>query len=225
LASIKDRFFNDKRIVFDTASNDYKNMLLFFLSEEELENYAKNSSNFVKFLDDIKSNVSQFEINKDQVSNFNYEDFNGRNWEEGLSLVRINASFLKEIKDNSNNSVTYNCLNKCYLNDSIIVLHYSVDTSENACPKEMRHIYHVLATYNKGGNLIDYKIVATQSGEYLSIFSFNNGVISSKEYKRTWKDIYNKNYFNNELVKTDFVKEIGFKINEFGKFMEVNSSM
>jgi hypothetical protein len=225
LANIKERFFNDKRIVFDTSSNDYKNMLLCFLSEEDLENYAKDPSNFDKFLDDIKSNVSQFEINKDQVSNFNYEDFNGRNWDEGLNLVSMQAMFLKEKKDNSTNSVTYNCLNKCFLNDSVIVLHYSVDTSENACPKEMRHIYHVLSTYNKSGNLIDYKVVAAQSGEYLSIFSYNNGIVSINEFRRTWKEIYNKYEFNNELLKTDFVKEKGFKINEFGKFMEVNSSM
>lgn len=225
LANVKDRFFNDKRIVFDTASNDYKNMLLCFLSEEELENYAKNPSNFDKFLDEIKSNTSQFEINKDQVSNFNYEDFNGRNWDDGLNLVSMQAMFLKEKKDNSNNSLTYNCLNKCYLNDSLIVLHYAVDTSENACPKEMRHIYHVLATYSKSGNVIDYKIVAAQSGEYLSIFSFSNGIINSNEFKRTWKEIYNKNDFNNELLRTDFVKEKSFKINEFGKFMEASSSM
>jgi hypothetical protein len=225
LANIKERFFNDKRIVFDTSSNDYKNMLLCFLSEEELENYAKNPSNFVKFLDDIKSNTSQFEINKEQVSNFNYEDYNGRNWNEGLNLVSMQAMFLNEKKDNPNNSVSYNCLNKCYINDSVIVIHYSVDTSENACPKEMRHIYHVLATYSKNGNVIDYKVVAAQSGEYLSIFSFNNGIINCNEYKRTWKEVYYKFDFNNELLKTDFVKEKVFKINELGKFMEVSSSM
>jgi hypothetical protein len=225
LANIKERFFNDKRIVFDTASNDYKNMLLCFLSEEELENYAKNPSNFVKFLDEIKSNTSQFEINKYQVSNFNYEDYNGRNWNEGLNLVSMQAMFLNEKKDNPNNSVSYNCLNKCYINDSVIVIHYSVDTSENACPKEMRHIYHVLATYSKNGNVIDYKVVAAQSGEYLSIFSFNNGIINCNEYKRTWKEVYYKFDFNNELLKTDFVKEKVFKINELGKFMEVNASM
>jgi tetratricopeptide (TPR) repeat protein len=225
LANIKERFFNDKRIVFDTASNDYKNMLLCFLSEEELENYAKNPSNFVKFLDEIKSNTSQFEINKYQVSNFNYEDYNGRNWNEGLNLVSMQAMFLNEKKDNPNNSVSYNCLNKCYINDSVIVIHYSVDTSENACPKEMRHICHVLATYSKNGNVIDYKVVAAQSGEYLSIFSFNNGIINCNEYKRTWKEVYYKFDFNNELLKTDFVKEKVFKINELGKFMEVNASM
>lgn len=225
LDNIKERFFNDKRIIFDTTSNDYKNMLLCFLSEEELENYAKNPSNFVKFLDDIKSNASQFEINKEQVSNFNYEDFNGRNWNEGLNLVSMQAMFLKEKNDNPNNSVTFNCLNKYYMNDSIIVLHYAVDTSENACPKEMRHVYHVLATYNKVGNVIDYKVVAAQSGEFLSVFSFNNGIINWHEFKRTWKEVYYKFDFNNELLKTDFVKEKGFKINEFGKFMVVNASM
>ncbi len=225
LYNIKERFLNDKRIVFDTASNDYKNMLLCFLNEEELENYANNPTNFVKFLDEIKSNTSQFEITIDQVSNFNYEDFNGRNWNEGLNLVSMQAMFLKEKTDNPNNSVTFNCLNKCYINDSVIVLHYSVDTSENACPKEMRHIYHVLATYSKGGNVIDYKVVAAQSGEFLSVFSFNNGIINCHEFKRTWKEVYYKFDFNNELLRTDFVKEKGFKINEFGKFMEVNASM
>src|SRR6185436_8634360 len=116
--------------------------------------------------------------------------FNGTEGEDemdGPSYVYVESSFLPEKRDHPDVYVSYNCLHAWSLNDSVIVLHYAVDTSDMACPREMRHIYHKLVTMDKVANIIDQKLVGGQSGEYLGTMQCENGNLVLSTWKRTWK--------------------------------------
>lgn len=223
IIDIKNSFFNDERIRYDTGSLAYKNYQYRFLSDVDIDNYGKNPLNFEKMLSRLPVK-SEYAIEPNKLLEFNYENFNGRNYTEGLDLFSIERSFLKEERGKMIDYVKYNFIDYYKLNDSITVLHYSVDSSATACPKEMRHPYHALATYNKKAEIVDYKVVGVQSGNDLISFSLNNSLITCKKYNRKWKKDYNKNDFLNELLSIDFVKEETFKINQQGKFEEIMSS-
>ena len=220
---IRTKFFKDERIKCDTSSLTYKNYQYRFLTDEEKANYGNDPANFEKMLERLPIK-SDYVIEPNRMAEFNYNAFNGRIWNEGLDLTSIEGSFLKEEREKLMEYVKYNFLDYYKLNDSITVLHYSVDSSATACPKEMRHLYHALASYNKKAEIIGYKVVGVQSGNDLMSYSLNNNIITCKKYNRKWKKDYNKNDFLNELLSTNFVKEETCRINHQGKFEEINSS-
>lgn len=218
LPKLKDQFFENPLVVCDKESLTYKTLQLYFLTDEERESYGTNAENFTAMLKRI-NNTPQFQVDLNSVSDFDYANFNGMNFDyETPSLVHVENMFLKESRDHKGEFSNYNFLNAFKLNDSITVLHYAIDSSETACPKDMRHIYHVLATYDNAVNIIDYKIVASQSAEITGEFSFDNGTVVCKEYKRNWKEKYNKTEFDNELLNTKIEKVNSFKISNQGKF-------
>lgn len=223
LDDIKSKFFNDERIKYDTSSIAFKNYKYRFLTDEEKANYGNESANFENMLSRIPIK-SDYTYEPTKMAEFKYDAFNGRNWTDDLDLTSIESAFLKEEREKIISYVKYNFIDYFKINDSITVLHYSVDTSATACPKEMRHIYHALTCYNKKAEIIDYKVVGVQSGNDLISFGLSNSIITCKKYNRKWKKDYKKYDFLNELLSTDFVKEETFKINQQGKFEEIKTS-
>lgn len=218
LQDMKSRWLSDKRLQFDTGSMEYKNFLLCFLTEQETKAYADNPENFNNFLNRIPHQVN-FSVTQEQLASFDYNQFNGMHWSEGPNLMYVEMNFLKEKKENPDRLVEYNTLHQCRINDSLVLLHYSIDTSAKACPLVMRHIYHVLAIYNNSAQLLDYKVVAAQAGNYQSTMTFNEGLLSVTTYQRKWSKLYQKHDFDNELLEVKPEQTLNFKIDEQGKFI------
>lgn len=227
VTKLKDRLFADKRLKIDMTTPDAKNMMLMFLSEDELAAYNKLESTFKEMLSSIKNVSPVFEINKENVSDFNYEDFNGRgDYEEmdaptNTSYVFVN--YLQEKREKPDGWFSYNYNHVIDINDSVKAVVYAVDSSETACPVEMRHIYHRLVIYNKNAEIISSQIVAMQSGEQLMTMNFNTNKFSVVEYKRTWKNQYDKHDFDNYITGIEKVKESSFVILPDGDIREQES--
>lgn len=218
LQDMKSRWLSDKRLQLDTGSLDYKNFLLCFLNEQETKEYADNPENFQNFLNRIPHQVN-YAVTQEQLTSFDYDQFNGMQWTEGPNLTYIEMNFLREKKENPDRWVEYNALHQCRIHDSLVLLHYSVDTSAKACPLVMRHIYHVLAVYTTSAKLLDYKVVAAQAGNYQSTMTFNEGLLSITTYQRKWSKPYQKHDFDNELLEVNPERTLNFKIDEEGKFI------
>ncbi|MCW3085375.1 MAG: hypothetical protein JWP12_2741 [Bacteroidetes bacterium] len=224
LSKLKETVFADKRLKIDMTTPDAKNMLLQFLSDEELQAYNKLPSTFKDFLASIKDVAPVFEIDKKAVHEFDYADFNGMNDEEGYdspTTSYVYQNFLKEKRDKPDEWFHYNFNHLLNVNDSVIGVIYAIDSSETACPVEMRHIYHRLVTYNKKANIISSQIVAIQSGEQLTTASFNFNKFTVTESKRSWKHPYEKTDFDNYITGTEKVKETSYEIQPNGKIIQL----
>ncbi len=225
LSKLKETVFADKRLKIDMSTPDAKNMLLMFLSEEELEAYNKLPGTFKDFLSSIKDVAPVFEIDTKAVHEFNYDGFNGiEEYDEEYTkpdMSYVYRNFLPEKKGDREWSFRYNFNHLLNVNDSVIGVIYSIDSSETACPIEMRHIYHRLVTYNKKAKIISAQIVAIQSGEQLITASFNFNKFTVTESKRNWKHPYVKDDFDNYITGTEKVKETSYQIQPNGKITQL----
>jgi hypothetical protein len=225
LENIKKRLVSDKRLPMDTSSFEFKNIMIQFLDYEEIESEAKKPSTFSGFLASIKDTASVFEITDKNVQRFNYTDFNGINEYDGFQqrdFSSIYVYYLKEKQDNKDSWIKYN-FNYCpKLSPLFHAVVYAVDTSEDACPREMRHVYHRLVTYDPTGQIIDSKVVAWQSGEELVSMKMDHTKFWITEYNRTWKKPYKKTDFDNDVVKITKGNESAYEISAEGKIVEVS---
>ncbi|MDF2436410.1 MAG: hypothetical protein K0Q95_786 [Bacteroidota bacterium] len=223
IPELKKKLFSDKRLKIDATSEETKKMMLLFLSDEELTAYNKLESTFKEMLSSIKDVSPVFEINKLTVRNFQYDEFNGQNSNyelEGPSSSYIYMNYLLEKREKPDSWHQFNFTHITPIGDSLHAVIYAVDTSENACPIDMRHIYHRLVIYNKKAEIIDSKIVALQSGEQLITLQFNTNTFTSTVHKREWKKPYNKKDFDNYVTGTTQIKETSFLIKPDGKIIE-----
>ncbi|MES2690747.1 MAG: hypothetical protein V4658_10110 [Bacteroidota bacterium] len=220
LQKMKKRLFGDERFMFDTSGIVYKELSNMFLTDDEAAAYASNPDHFKSFISRIKDTSASYEITTNTVSDF---VFNGQYaWDEtGRGLQALEMLFLKQKQDNSDKWYMYNIKNTARVNDSVLYVIYSIDTSEYVCPKPMRHIDYTLATYTNAGKMIDAKPLAWQAGDLLAAAKVNKGQIEINAFKRSWKKPYNKADFDNELVSTTAVKSYFLKIQDDGKIVEV----
>jgi hypothetical protein len=225
ISMIKSKLLTDERIKMDTASLEYKDMMLQFLPYEEIQAYTKNPGVFRGFVASIKDTSAIFTIDEKSVQQFNYTDFNGMNYEDGPQITAgaVYIYYLKEKQTDKNRWLKFNFNHAFKVSPSITGIVYVIDTSELACPVEMRHLYHQLVTYDNSGNIIDSKIIAFQAGEQLQTAYFNNGKFTITTYKRTWKKPYKKEDFDNDLVNSEKISETDYEILADGKIKEVNS--
>jgi hypothetical protein len=225
VSKLKEKLFSDKRLKIDTTTPDAKNMMLLFLSEEELAAYNKLESTFKDMLASIKDVSPVFEINADNVNDFNYNDFNGMNDYEmegpGMSYVFVN--YLAEKRERPDEWYRYNYNHVIDINDSIKAVIYAIDTSETACPVQMRHIYHRLVTYNNKAEIKGSQVVAMQSGEKLLTLNYNMNKLSTTEYSRKWRNPYNIRNFDNYLTGIEKLKEASYEIQPDGTIREAVS--
>jgi len=224
-SKIKSKLLSDKRIHLDTASAYYKNMMLQFEDYETLASYAKRPIVFKDFLATIHDSSADFEIDEKVVQQFNYDDFNGINFNEySITFNEVYKHYLQETEENKNTWVNFNFSHKIPINTSITAVVYAIDSSADACPKEMRHIYHRLVTYdNNTISIIDSKIIAVQSGTQLQTAHFKNGKVTIERYERIWNKPYEKRNFDNDLIKTEKVGESNYEIQPDGTIKETSS--
>jgi hypothetical protein len=225
IATIKSKLLADERIKMDTASIEYKDMMLQFLPYEELQAYTKKPAVFKDFVASIKDTAVVFTIDERAVQQFNYNDFNGMNYEDGpqITFGAVYMYYLKEKQENKDRWLKFNFNHAFKINPSVTAIVYAIDTSELACPVDMRHLYHQLLTYDNNGSIIDSKIVALQAGEQLQTARFNNRKFTVTSYKRTWKKPYKKEDFDNDLVTSEKISEADYEISEDGKIKELTS--
>lgn len=222
-SEIKERLQNEPRIKLDKQGKQFKFLMLQFLPYEEVSQYAKKPEVFKDFIASLNDTTDVFEIDQQAIQQFNYEDFNGINYdgEGAITFSYIYTNYLAEKQDNPDKWFQYNFIRSFKLNDSITVIEYAIDSSATACPKDMRHIYHRIATYNNNSvKLIDSKIVALQSGEQLATASFRKNIFTIIESKRVWKKPYDKHEFDNDFLSIERTGTSVFSIAEDGFIKE-----
>lgn len=220
---LKERFFSDKRLKIDMTTPEAKNMMLLFLTDEELTAYNKLESTFKDMLASIKDVAPVFEIDKDNVHDFRYNEFNGMDESEemdGPTTSYLFVNYLKEKREHPDEWFRYNYNHVVDISDSVKAVIYAIDTSENACPVEMRHIYHRLVTYNTKAEIISSQIVALQSAGQLMTLSYNMSRFTVTEYKRNWKKPYEKRDFDNYITGTEKLKESSYLILPDGRIRD-----
>jgi tetratricopeptide (TPR) repeat protein len=224
MEKFKSRILSDDRLKLDTSSLDYKNMMMQFWTEEEIEAFKNSEANFKLFLSTIMDTAGVFEITKKGVQKFNYSSYNGMNEyfeEPGTPNIQdMYVYYLKEKQDDPKGWYHFNCEHLINLSDSVKVVIYAIDTSATGCPIDMRHIYHRLVTYGVSGKIIDSKIVAYQAGEALATLKFVKDKFTISEFRRSWRNPYDQNDFDNDLLKTEATGEELFYINPQGKIGE-----
>jgi hypothetical protein len=225
ISTIKSKLLADERIKMDTASVEYKDMMLQFLSYNEIQAYTKNPQVFRDFVASIKDTSAVFTVDERSVHQFNYNDFNGMNYEDGpqMTFDAVYMYYLKEKQEDKNRWLKFNFNHAFRVNPSVTGIVYVIDTSELACPVEMRHLYHQLVTYDNNGSIIDAKVIALQAGEQLQTARFNMNKFTIATYKRAWKKPYKKEDFDNDLVNSEKISEADYEILTDGKIKELNS--
>src|ERR1019366_6624463 len=212
---LKQRFLSDSRLKIDTTSVEGKYTMLQFLPYDELQKYSKKSGVFTDFLASIDDSSFVFDIDEKKVQQFNYEKFNGMGMNDGemqRDFESVYMFYLKEKRDNKDKWFVYNFHHVLRLSNTFTAVVYAIDSSQDGCPKEMRHIYHNLVIYDNEGNIIDSKIVALQAGEQLETLHFNNFKFSITRYKRIWKKVYDMKDFDNYITDTKKINESFYEI-------------
>jgi hypothetical protein len=215
---VKNRILNDERLKSDTSQAAYKHMLMSLLTPEEVVKKIKEKDYFLSFLNSIKDSSRAFEIDKQKVQQFNYGDFN--TFYPGPDMGLYYAYYLKEKQEEPEKWLVYNFTHRFTINDSVVGVIYAIDTSAKACPKDMRHIYHRLVTFDRNAIMIDNKIVAWQSGEQLGTLNARGNRLEITEHKRSWKKPYVKTEYDNYIVKTEATGTNNYIVLPDGKIQE-----
>ncbi|GAA4295090.1 hypothetical protein GCM10023183_00490 [Nibribacter koreensis] len=220
MVNLKERLSKDERLKLIPTSERYKSLMLYFLPEEELASFVRSEDNFQNLLSSIKDSASVFEIDKQEVAAFNYQESEMPEDYDGAQDIRNHYGlFLQEKHQQPKEWYAYNFKRKIKINDNVQAVVYAIDSSALASPVNMRHIYYRLVTYTRKGQLIGSEIVATQAGEHLSTASFQHNTFTVTDHTRFWKKPYQKDDFDNFLVKTEKVGERRFEILPDGKIV------
>ena len=221
-AEYKERLAADPRLGMDTASETFKNVMLQFLSDEEFETVSRMPDMLNRFFSSAPDSSLEFAIDKKNVWQFDYSKLQ----DEEMDYMRVDLSNifvynLLEKRLDKSNYLNYNLRHTLPLSKEYKAVIYAVDTSNTACPAEMRHIYHRLVTYTNNGDIIDNKVVACQSGEDLVTADFKHAHFALTSYKRKWKEAYNKTQYENEIVEISKSGEQVFEITNDGHIKEI----
>jgi hypothetical protein len=222
---LKERLIADSRITLDKNSATYKNILLQFLPYNHLDSIARQPESFRNFLTSLRDTNDHFQINSETVSEFNYDNFNGRYGDDGMSIGKeaIDVFYLKEKQENKDKWIQFNFNHFYKAFPSVNVIVYAIDTSTTACPREMRHVYHRLVTYNENGGIIDSRVIALQSAEDQKTAIVNKTTITVQQSKRIWKKPYAKWEFDNSVTNTEVLGTESFEILADGSIKQLES--
>jgi len=218
---IKERLIQDPRIKMNKSSDEFQLILLQFVPYDELAKYAMQKDVFASFLKKIPEGKFDFKITENTITDFDYAS--SRDYDYMITpFSAVDQYYLAEKQENPEGWYTFNYIQKYTLSPTITIVEYAIDSSEVACPKEMRHIYHRLVSYNTNTlKIIDSKVIAYQAGTELATASIANDVITQNVQKRVFKKTYLKSDFDNELIEIKNVSSIKYKINNEGKFVEL----
>jgi hypothetical protein len=217
LADFKSQVLADKRLQLDRGSRAFKNLMLYFMTEEEIKAYTGSETNFRNFIASISDTVRTFELDEKAAQTFDYANME---YQEEMDISQFYVHYLEEKQKNPDGWYTFDIKHLVRLEEGLHAVIYAIDTSETAAPADMRHIYHRLVTYKNNGQIISSQVVANQSGEDLSLLQFNKNKFVVADYKRTWKNPYVKSAFDNILVKTEKMGERSFVITPRGEIVQ-----
>ncbi len=221
--SIRLTLLTDKRLKTDSSESLYKKISLLMMSEEEKDAFIKSPENFKIFINSIRDTSKSFSIDTKSVNKFSYSK---DGWDDDeLSEKTLYRYYLKEEQDSVKYWYECNFNHLITVNDSIKAVVYSIDTSATACPREMRHIYHQLATFTNEGKIIDSKVIAYQIADSLATASFNVNKIEMAYVERKWKNPYNKTDFDNTLLQTSSKGKKTYMITDQGKIELLNDQL
>ncbi len=211
--NLKRKLLADKRLRMATDSEDFKNLMLLFMSDEDIEKFKNSEQNFHNLLGSIKDSGFVYGVDERSIKEFTYRTDEEFGW---YKISNFFVHYLYENQENPDGWYTYNLKFKSRISDEVQAVIYAIDTSAKACPADMRHIYYRLTTYGKRGNIIQSQVVATQAGELLSHFILKDNMLTVREYTRTWKKPYNKNDFDNYVVSIQQQDEVYYHISPDG---------
>lgn len=214
MEKLKKRLLADKRVNIRPGSDNFNNLLLLFMTDAEMEAYQNSPANFRNFIASIKDSSQVFEIDEKEAKAFFYRQ---EEWDVEMDFKHFFRTYLAETKETPDKWVNFQAKHRLRLNDGVQAVVYAVDTSATACPEEMRHIYHRLVTYNNNGDIIQSEVVAVQAGEQLSLMSFAGNAFTVTDFRRDWKNPYQKSNFDNYVVKKERVGERNYQIRGDGK--------
>jgi len=219
--NLKKRLQNDPKVKMNKNSSEFQFALIQFVNYEEIAQYVKQQDVFHDFLVSIPENKMDIIVDENKITEFNYNNI----YEDYMYTYpsAVYQHYLPEKGTNPGNWYSFNFISKFYIAPTIVVLEYAIDTSAIACPKEIRHIYHKLVTYDtKSVKTIDSKLFAYQSGEELATAVLKGSSYTVTYYKRKFKKQYSKNDFDNELIGTEKIGEKSFLITSEGKINPVD---
>jgi hypothetical protein len=228
LNSIKERLKTDKRLALDPNSEKYKTIFLQFLDYKEFEAAANNHEMFMRFANSAPDTSAVFSIEEKDIRKFNYFNYNGSTDDlEGYtnSFSSIYAFYLPEKKLAPDTWLKYETKHKLPLVADFTAVIFAFDSSETACPIEMREIYHRLVTYDATGHVIDHMIVAQQAGTILTTANVDHSKITLNLFERKWKRPYDKRLFDNEIVSTLKKGQAKYEIDEEGKIIQLSEDL
>lgn len=224
VTDLRERLLKDERLRLDPASLAYKNISIQFMSPEELDALKQNPDVFLDMLQTINDTASVFEIGLKENADFRYsheEEWDG----EEMDVSMLYENFLYEKKQDPNAWFTFNLKRKVKLADSLYALVYAIDSSERACPREMRHVYHRLITCDLRGNIIDQAIVAWQSANEIATLSYNKAAFTVTRHQRNWKKPYVKQDFDNFIVSVVKQQSEDFFIDASGNIQAASGAL
>jgi hypothetical protein len=219
----KEKLKNDNKIKMDKKSSEFQLAMLQLCGYDELEQYAKQQDVFKDFLNNIPENKMDISINENDIAEFNYHKDGLYEDDMYIYPSALYQYYLPEKQLKPNHWFIFDFISKFYITPTIVALEYAIDTSATACPKEMRHIYRKIATYDtKSVKLIDSKIFAYQAGEESATSTLKGTSYTVTYYKRKFKKKYSKFDFDNELIGSEKIEEKYFSITTEGKINPVD---
>lgn len=222
-AELRKKLLNDENITTDKNSEEFQLVLLQLLPYEEINKYAQTPEVFKKFISYIPEADATSEIDEHEIAEFKYngsDDYYNEDY-MFVSKKSLYQYYLVEKQQNSGFWSMFNFIRKYTINPNVVALEYAIDSSETACPREMRHIYRRLVTYStKTAKAIDSKIIAYQSGEELMTAKITGKNIDVVTYTRKFKKPYNKKDFDNDLISVEKKGILQFSIGDNGNFSE-----
>lgn len=200
---VREALHKDERIPFEKESKAFRVLEMNFLEDEEYQAYIKSPEYLEFFIQSFEKVSDTWLITDKTVADFAY---NGEFYNSGEGNV-YEPDFSSLLPCNSDSAYSYNMGCRLLLNTDHIAIIYSMDESEMACPKEMRHITHYLAFYSSEYELLKCVPIAWQNEKELVTAEVKGWNVVQKVYSRTWEKAYDKKDFDNHLVSNEFVEE------------------
>jgi len=230
-SQVLNRLLKDPDIRLDRNSTDFQDYAVALLADKDIIAYLQKPEVFRCFLHSVVDSGADFEVNEKNISKFNYlKDAEPEDEDDadafGKGSFQIAAHrYLVEGRPAgdtvlSGQGYKVNFLRRYDINKDVHVVVYAIDTSEESCPVNMRHIYYRLATYSSDAKVIDHRVIAVQAGEQFNTASVHGNIINVTENRRRWEKPYLKKDFSNELMGIDKTGSVAYTIGSDGKIIQ-----
>ncbi len=188
-------------------------------SDEDEEN--REGAPFSEYVKQFEPVTLPFNASKKELQRFVYDhSFEGEfeDYDASQDFTRFAENHLFKTKYYCNTDFQYLVKE----GNGLVVLLHAADSSAEAVPGDFRCIYHRLLVFSTSGNLLDSKIIGIHSGETLVTYSINQELnINTESFSRKWKKPFVRHEIDNEILSTEKISEMKYKITESGKIQEL----